>query len=358
MLRQIRRLTGPVEAAGPQACAIAVYADATARTFPAADLGYEGVACVDDAARAAILLCDIWRATASAPIKAWAEGLLDFVRYMQLDDGRFVNFITAWDGGRNLTGPTSFPGGGFWQARGVRALAKAWLTFDDERAASGLARGLAVVRGERDVPPDVRSIHAMTAIDLLRAGRMPEVRADLGRWCDEIAAQRRGAVLHDNPDESAPHLWGHVQEGVLADAGVILDRPDLIAVARASALAYLAPLITSGFDAPTVQPYGVASAIHGVDRLAAVTGEPLFTELAAQARAWFDGRNPAWRPVYDRQQGRVHDGVDDGVLNPHSGAESNVVAAQALLDEVVLLLTSGELPLWTPRPSGVALPSA
>ena len=32
--------------------------------------------------------------------------------------------------------------------------------------------------------------------------------------------------------------------------------------------------------------------------------------------------------------GRVADGVDDGVVNPHSGAESNIVGAQALFPEV------------------------
>jgi hypothetical protein len=39
--------------------------------------------------------------------------------------------------------------------------------------------------------------------------------------------------------------------------------------------------------------------------------------------------------VYDRDAGRVHDGIDEGVLNPHSGAESNIVGAQALFDDVV-----------------------
>lgn len=358
MLRQLRRLTGRVEAAGSEACAIAVYADVTARTFPATDLGYEGVACLDDAARAAILLCDVWRATAATSIRVWAAGLIGFVHYMQLDDGRFVNFVTDWVGTRNTTGPTSFPGGGFWHARGVRAMAKAWLTFDDDRSRDGLLRGLAFVRTEIDVPPDVRSLHAMAAIDVLRAGRMPELRSDLERWCGEIAAQRWGDVLRDNPDESEPHLWGHVQEGVLADAGTFLGRPDLVGVARTSALAYLAPLIRSGFDAPTIQPYGVASAIYCIDRLAAATGDSIFTELASQARAWFDGRNPARRPVYDRQQGWVHDGVDDGVLNPHSGAESNVVAAQALLDDVVLLMRSAERTASTRRPSDASLPLA
>jgi len=52
-------------------------------------------------------------------------------------------------------------------------------------------------------------------------------------------------------------------------------------------------------------------------------------------RAWFDGRNSARRAVYDREEGRVYDGIDDGVLNVHSGAESNVVGGQALLDQVI-----------------------
>jgi hypothetical protein len=38
--------------------------------------------------------------------------------------------------------------------------------------------------------------------------------------------------------------------------------------------------------------------------------------------------------VYDRVNGRVNDGIDDGRLNPHSGAESNIVGAQALLPDV------------------------
>jgi hypothetical protein len=336
MLRQLARLTLPVEAAGPRACAIAVYADAADRTFPAAELGFEGVACVDDAARAVGLLCDLWSATRLEPLRMWLEGLVDFLLFMQDDDGCFVNFIADWRGRRNDRGPTSFAGGGFWHARGLRALAKAWLVLEDERARVALIRGLPLVRDARDVPPDVRAIHAMMAAELLRAGVMPELRADLGRWADEISGFRRGAVLQDDHDQTSPHLWGHIQEGVLADTGALLDRPELIAIARGSALAYLAPLIEGGFDLPTVQPYGVASAIWGVDRLASVTGEPDFSELGRHARAWFDDRNPAGRAVYDRGAGRVHDGIDRGVLNRDSGAESNIAGATALLRDVTL----------------------
>ncbi len=333
MLRQIARLTSVVDASDG-ACAIAVYADAADRTFPAADLGYEGVACVDDTARALVLLCDVWEATRLERFRTWAGSLVDFLLYMQQADGRFVNFITDWTGRRNESGLTSFAGGGFWQARGVRGLARAALALGDARARDGFERGLSWIRDLRDAPADVRAIHVVMGLELLRSGRLPEIRADVERWADEIAAQRLGDVLLDNPDQTAPHLWGHQQEGALAEAGAYLDRPDLVDIARRSALAYLAPLIESGFDQPTVQPYGVAAALYSVDRLAIVTGDPVFDDLRRKARAWFDGRNPARRAVYDRTAGRVHDGIDGGVLNEHAGAESNVVGAQALLDEV------------------------
>ena len=353
MLRQLARLTVPVESAGERACAIAVYADAADCTIPAADRGYEGVACVDDASRALILLSDVWSATALPRMREWALGLLDFLLYMQLEDGRFVNFISDWSGQRNELGVTSFPGGGFWHARGVRALARATVTLREERARIALERGLDHIRAARDVPPDIRSIHVLTALELLRAGAFPELRAELPTWCDEIAACRRDGVLFDNPDETLPHLWGHQQEGVLAEAGEFLGRDDLIAVARESALSYLAPQIDSGFDEPTVQPYGVASAVYATERLRLVTDGQRLNELWRLARAWFDGRNPARRAVYDREEGRVYDGIDHGVLNVHSGAESNVVGAQALLDQVIRTL-----PLLAPTIDACFAPDA
>ena len=332
MLRQLARLTRPVTGA-PGAVAIAVYADAAGIPIAAAERGHEGVACVDDAARALGLLCDLWSATRMPVIRAWSEALLEFVLYMQDADGRFVNFVADWSGTRNEDGPTSQAGGSFWQARGLRGLACASVTLNDERASLGVLRGMAHVRSE-PVAASIRAIHILTALDLLRSGRSPELRADLGPWTDELVACRRDGVLFDDPDEHEPHLWAHIQEGALAQAGAYLDREDLVQVARESALLYLAPLIESRFDLPTVQPDGVASALFGVETLANVTRERRFTELAEKARAWFDGRDPAGRPVYDRVAGRVHDGVDAGVLNEHSGAESNIAAGQALLADV------------------------
>jgi len=116
-------------------------------------------------------------------------------------------------------------------------------------------------------------------------------------------------------------------------AGGQLGRSDLVAVARRSADAYLVPLADRGFDLPMVQPYGAASAAFAMDHLALVTGEARYSRAARDARAWFDGRNPAGQPVYDRATGRVADGVDGTSLNAHAGAESAIAAAQTFIDD-------------------------
>jgi hypothetical protein len=322
-----------VPAAGPHAWALTVYANDEDFALAARDKGFEGVACVDDAARAVVLLLDLFKDTGDRRLGEWASGLLDFVLYMQREDGRFHNFIHDWDGTINTDGPTSFAGGTFWQARAVRALAKAHLALRDPRVALPLARGFAYAT-ENEAPPDVRAIHVLAALDLMRIGLTPVLRDTLERWCDEIAACREGDVLLNVRGEPTPHLWGHVQEGALAEAALVLDRPDLLQIARRSAHALLTPQIERSFPESMVQPYGVAAAVYVMDRLYQATNESAYARWRDHARAWFSGRNAAGRPVYDREQGRVHDGLDDGRLNPHSGAESNIVAAQALFPEV------------------------
>jgi hypothetical protein len=109
-----------------------------------------------------------------------------------------------------------------------------------------------------------------------------------------------------------------------------LDRPELLTLAVTSAEAVFAEVIESGFDRRQVHSYEVQSAVFVMDRLAAVTGEPRYADLALKAREWFDGRNPAGAAMYDRATGRVADGLDDGRVSDRSGAEANITACLAL----------------------------
>ena len=117
-----------------------------------------------------------------------------------------------------------------------------------------------------------------------------------------------------------------------------MGRGDLLEVAVQSADAVFLEPIRSGFDLPQIQAYDVQSAAFVMDRLAERTGAQRYGELGQLARAWFSGRNPAGFATYDRAAGRVADGIAGGTkVNPDSGAESNIVAGLALLDDPTVL---------------------
>jgi hypothetical protein len=48
--------------------------------------------------------------------------------------------------------------------------------------------------------------------------------------------------------------------------------------------------------------------------------------------------------VYDRDRGRIGDGVDDGTVNLHSGAEANISAGLALIDDDFVLAGAAGYP--------------
>lgn len=340
MLRQIARLGHAVPSISAKAWAVAIYASANDDTMVAREAGFEGVACVDDTARALELYCALWRETKLPWTLSWCEGLLDFVLAMQDNDGRWVNFIRDWSGTPNLVGRTSVAGGDFWQARAMLSLAKAANVLDDPRIGAALEKGL-VHLVDKPVAQDVRSLHILAVLAMSKGGNHNELRPLLSSWCDEMVACSLGDVLMNSSWENGePHLWAHYQESALCIASVYLDRPELLEVARRSADAVFAELIHSGFDRALTNPFDVAVSYDVMTRLAASSDDTKYGMLAGEAREWFNGRNPAGQPVYDRVKGRVADGIDLGVLNDHSGAESNIVAAQTLFDDVKILATT------------------
>lgn len=348
MLRQLANLTRRVPAAGPRALAVAVYARDDGELVRASENGIEGVACVDDAARAIVLLSQLWHATGNAALRAWAEGLLEFVLWMRAGGGRWFNFIYDWDGTQNTAGNTSTPGFNFWQARAIHALVDAGLLLGHQTSRDSLKEALAAA-ASAPCPADVRSLHTLAAVRLLGAEPDPWLSAQVVRWCDEMADCRSGDMLMNSAEERGrPHLWGHVQEAALAEAAAFLGRDDLQRIAIRSADAVFTAIIESGFDLPHVQPYDVQSAVFVMDRLAVVAGDQRYVALAQAARGWFDGRNPAATRTYDRVKGRVADGIDHGRINDHSGAEANITAGLALAEDPRVLEIARN---WIGRPA-------
>jgi hypothetical protein len=337
VIRHLRLLSRPVPGVADGAVALAVYAEPGPggyRYRRAAESGDEGVACVDDAARAALLYCRVWQRHPRPWVADAARGHLAFVTGMQGADGRFANFIRDWSGTPNSTGPTSAPGATWWAARALRALAAGYAAFGDPGYAAAFRRGLAAVPVDGFGAAAAAQL-TLAALAFWEATGDARAAAVARAGARIVNANRTGPVLVDDADADPVHLWGRYQELALAAAGRTWYRPDLVAAARDSAEAVLVPAASAlATRAPTV-PYEagcVARALAGLGRL---TGQPRYHDLAGRARAWFTGRNAAGVPVYDRSAGRVYDGVDPAgpgaAVSANAGAEANVEGALALL---------------------------
>ncbi|MEX2031942.1 MAG: hypothetical protein WEA81_03645 [Dehalococcoidia bacterium] len=297
----------------------------------AAESGYEGVACLDDAARAALLYTAIWQRDRSPWAREAAEGLLRFTCAMQLEDGAFANFIATWDGERQLDTPTSRPGEGPWQARAMHALARGVAAFGDHSYAAAFTAGLPFLA--QPMPHlDTRAASAIAVLEYWQATAEPGARALALEWAHEIADARVGDVLPDIAGSTEVHLWGHLQESALARIGEAFGIEELISVAARSVASILIPAVERAFAGPGSLAFDVSCTVAGLDATAAATKDARYTHHAAAARAWFDGRNAAGRAVYDRERGFVADGIDGDRVSKNSGAESNIEGALALLD--------------------------
>ncbi len=340
MIRQIRMLSRDLVLDGQALRVVGVYMVRVGNTWQfddADDTGYEGVACVDDVARAAMLFLEAGRRLELPAAIEEAGHYLRFLQYMQQPDGRFVNFILNWKGDKNLTGPTSLPQGANWNARALRAFALAAAVTGAAGFREAFDRSLAPVTGGRHYA-DVRALHVLAGLDLYEQTKEAHLRRLLTSWCDEIADLHdvRGRLLNWR-DEYQPHLWGYVQAAALAPAAPARNRGDWRGVAGAPVLPGIAPLVRAAFPQRTTIPYEVSSVIADLTTLLQVTGDRRYRELLHLARCWFRGRNSGHHHVYDAIRGMVADGIDDSHLNSNSGAESNIEGGLALL---------GELP-WT-----------
>ncbi|HMH26769.1 MAG TPA: hypothetical protein VK542_09335, partial [Gemmatimonadaceae bacterium] len=86
--------------------------------------GFEGIASLDDAARAAVVYLREYEATGDSSVRDEAVRLLNFVTAMEQGDGEFVNFIDS-AGRLNRDAPSSRASMSYWAARSIWALGEA-----------------------------------------------------------------------------------------------------------------------------------------------------------------------------------------------------------------------------------------
>jgi hypothetical protein len=341
------------------------------------DASGEGIAAVDDAARAALVYLTDYESTSDPASLDKARRLLNFVLYMQADDGQFYNFIVDRSGTINQTGNTSFKSSGWWAARAARALGAGYRVMRtvDPDYASQLDQAFQRIRdvwagevaandGKYDqvhgipVPAwliaggsDVTSIAVLALLDVDKAkdGQDAVTRDLLTKLCEGLSAYQAGD--HRNfpfgwhPDSaSSPftwHAWGSTQSFALARAGQQLSRPEWVASAQREADTFYARLLAGGMvgewgvlpnEFPQIA-YGANSLVQALVALHQATGDDTYGKLAGLAGGWFYGNNAAGFRMYDPATGRGFDGLmgpSSFRVNQNAGAESTIEALMAL----------------------------
>jgi hypothetical protein len=374
-LDHLRRLGLDATVRGKKVRVVALYAQAPDYRPVASPIrdGSEGIACVDDAARAAVVYLDDFEATGDRRSLDDAQSLLDFVIAMEEGDGEFVNFIHA-DGSPNLVAVSSKKSFSYWASRALWAMGEAMRVLL-RRAPELAARyrptlDRTVARLERDVaaqklPGGSTASSAEALLGLLayeRAEASPKLAALAESTALLLACATYGEAPCKNMNElalrlehadlgHAPwggrsevavwHAWGARATEALARAGKILDRPVLTAAARQEADAlWTRMLLADQFPSEIARDgavraypqiaYGVGPIVEGLLALGDATEGTPYAMLGGLAATWFFGANPAAVAMYDEATGRTFDGLDEGGVNRNAGAESTVEALLAL----------------------------
>jgi hypothetical protein len=334
VLRHLQRLTRSFVHEGQCISYIHVYAcpvgpgrEPPLAFITAQDSGFEGIACVDDVARAAILALRVHEETGSAGALRLARDWLRFVIYMQEPDGRFTNFILDEAGTKNQSGRTSYAGGRWWTARALWALATAWRVTGDEGYLRHIRRGR--LTPTRDMK--VKGIQALALMELYQCRPDEALRRRICALCDAIVASGP-AYFRDRVGQAEVALWGYHQLQAVARAAHLFSRLDYAAACASTVHSLVEPVIDNGFydTYPSRREpqcaYCVSTLVAGLEELYRLTHAPSYRDLALACAAWLDGNNPAGLALYDAGTGRCADGVTAGRPSPHCGAESAIEA--------------------------------
>jgi multiple sugar transport system substrate-binding protein len=321
--------------------------------------GLEGIASVDDAARAAVLYLREFEATRDVRARDAARGLLQFVAAMEQGDGEFLNFVDT-AGRPNRTAISSRKSMSYWAARSIWALGEARRVFGPTypEGLVGLDAPLdrAIARMRREVEAGrliggsaTATAEALLGLLALQRAEPTPARAQLATRMASLLVPLASEDLSKAPwgarvdsPASAWHAWGTRAVSALAQASVVLGRPEFLTAAKAEADGLWSRFLLAAQVPAEIAPdgsakwfpqiaYGVGPIVEGYLAIADATSDRKYAVAAGMGAAWLLGANPAGVAMYDATTGRTFDGIDSPVkVNRNSGAESTIESLLAL----------------------------
>ncbi len=377
--RHLEHLTERIEFFGDTVEIVHVYSKyPNYEWVDAKESGPEGIACVDDAARAAVVYLRHFELTGSDASLRHALALLKFILKMETDDGQFYNFIFA-DHSMNRGGKTGYKSFGWWAARGVWAMSFGYKIFKPRNPEFAAVLKQAVERSfpqidalmkeyrrfekvkNRTIPKwlifqyDTYTASATSELliglcEFYAAEPQPRVKEYIDKFVTglihlqvgDFKTPPYGAFLSE---DSQWHDWANCQSQAIAMAGKLLGRSDWIDAVEKEVRWFYVRLLIDGhmreFPLDSMASskrfpqiaYGFRPMVLGDLRLADATGKTEYRQIAGLIASWFLGDNSAQAQVYDPATGRCYDGISDSTtINRNSGAESTVEALYSILE--------------------------
>lgn len=342
----------------------------------------EGIACIDDAARAAIFYLKQYAVTKDEAYKQKGKMLMRFIMQLQDTTGYYFNFIWP-DGTIHRDGITTRPGANWWTFRAfwavgeaidileetndtmldslrpqqLKAFERLYTYFISIPEVYDTSQGESIPTWLPEKSSAVQAAIFMCGLNKMYTQTSNEKKTEVAVVIQKMAKgilqmQRRekndfsnGAFL------SIPghwHAYGNVQSFALLQAGALLKDSSMINGALYEIDHFYSDYYDEGgMNAFTISQinnedsismqkfaqiaYGVRPMIWAYLEAFKVTGDAKYLGLAARESLWFVKSNPAEAVMYDAHTGRGYDGINSAEeYNKNAGAESTIEALLAI----------------------------
>ncbi len=342
----------------------------------------EGIACVDDAARALVFYIKYYGVTKGKAELDKIRMLTNFLLYMQADNGFFYNFIWK-DYSRDTTFRTSVAEPNWWTWRAIWALSESqrfflkkdkkfsqtikpqldravsvtqhWLKKFEDDSTSNYGGFILPDWLPYETAADQAAILVKGFSIYYQLNKNPEVKKEIENLCRGIMKMQAGDG-NNFPNyaflswQNTWHMWGNSQSDALIEAGQLLHKSEYINCALKEIHNFYPTLMKMNYlntfvvekksgsisikDSSRYSQiaYGIRPMVYACIRAYSADHDIKTARLAGKIAAWLLGKNIIGKPMYNPNTGVCFDGIENAVsLNKNSGAESTIEALLTLL---------------------------
>ena len=343
----------------------------------------EGIACVDDAARADVFYIKYYSLKRNPDVLEKIRMLTNFLLYMQSKNGFFYNFIWK-DYTIDTTYKTSVAEPNWWTWRAIWALAEAqnlflkidknysdlikpqlnkavqvtieWLNKNKSDSTANFGGYNLPTWLPYQTAADQSAILVKGFCEYYKLNNSKVVRNEIEKLCNGIMNMQAGNK-HVVPHyaflswENTWHMWGNSQADALLQAGNLLEKSSYIKSAIKE-INYFYPylmkenyinnfsvvkskdqVLMKDMNQFSQIAYGIRPMVMACISAFNIKHNSSFAKFAGEIGTWFFGKNPAEQLMYNPKTGICYDGiVSKDELNKNSGAESTIEALLSMLE--------------------------